>query len=86
MKVQSIATEGASDVVSLVAPNGVQYLVFANREDDEGSPNVNSVVLQWIEGSFVVSHSLETIGASAVEVLYVGDSQYLVFASYTDTR
>ena len=72
--------------MSIVAPNGVQYLVFANREDNGGSPNVNSVVLQWNEGSFVPSQSLETTGASAVEVLHIGSTQYLIFTSFTDTR
>ena len=77
---------GASDIVSLEAPNGEWYIVIASREDNEGSPNVDSLVMQWREGTFVAFQSLETIGASAVDVLTVGDSQYLVFASFTDTR
>ena len=85
-QVQGIATEGASDVISLLAPNGVQYVVIANMEDDDGSPHVDSVVLEWREGRFTISQSLETISASAVDVLSVGNTQYLVFASSTDTR
>ena len=77
---------GASDIVSLQAPNGEWYIVIASREDNEGSPNVDSVVLQWNEGRFVPFQSLETIGASAVSVFSVGDSLYLAFASFTDIR
>ena len=73
-------------MVSFKAVNGEWYIVIANREDNEGSPNVDSVVMQWSQGRFVSFQSLATIGASAVEVLSVGDAQYLVFASFTDTR
>ena len=85
-QVQTIATEGASDVISLVAPNGVQYVVIANREDNNGSPNTDSLVLQWSQGRFVLFQSLATIGASAVDVVSVGSTQFIVFSSFTDTR
>ena len=83
---QTIATVGASDVASFGAPNGEWYIVIASREDDGGSPNVDSVVMRWSQGRFVLSQSLETIGASAVEILSIEGSHYLVFASFTDTR
>ena len=77
---------GASDIVSLQTPDGEWYVVIASREDNEGNPNVDSVVLQWSGESFVPFQSLETIGASAVEVFSLEDSVYLAFASYTDSR
>lgn len=86
MQIQSIATVGASDIVSFEDSNGEWYIVIASREDNEGSPNVDSVVMRWSGGRFVPFQSLETIGASAVEVLAIGDTHYLVFASFTDTR
>ena len=85
-QVQSFGTVGASHIVSFKAPNGEWYIVIASREDDEGSPNVDSVVMRWNEGHFVPSQSLETIGASAVAVFSVVDSLYLAFASFTDIR
>lgn len=86
MQAQSIATVGASDVLSLEAPNGEMYIVIASREDNEGSPNVDSVVLRWNEGHFEPFQTLETIGASAAAAFYIGDSLYLAFSSFTDTR
>lgn len=86
IQARSIATVGASDIVTLEAPNGEWYVVIASREDNEGSPNVDSVVLRWNEGSFVLFQSLETIGASAVSAFSIGEFLYLTFASFTDTR
>lgn len=86
MQAQSIATVGASDVVFIEAPNGEVCIVIANREDNEGNPNVDSVVLRWNEGHFEPFQTLETIGASAAAAFYIGDSLYLAFSSFTDTR
>ena len=61
-------------------------MVIASREDNDGSPNTDSVVLEWSEGRFTLFQSLTTIGASAVDVLSIGGTQYLVFSSFTDTR
>ena len=47
LQLQSIPTVGASDVVSLQAPTGDWYIVFASREDNEANPNVDSLVLRW---------------------------------------
>ena len=77
---------GASDIVSFETPDGEWYIVIASREDNEGNPNIDSVVLRWNEEGFVPFQSLETIGASAVAVFTVRDSLYLAFASFTDTR
>ena len=77
---------GASDIVSFEDSDGEWYIVIASREDSQGSPNVDSVVMKWSEGRFVPFQSLETIGASAVEELAIGDTHYLVFTSFTDTR
>ena len=85
-QLHNIVTTGASDVVSLQAPNGEWYLVFASREDSEGSPNVDSVVLRWNGERFELFQSLATIGASAADVFSIADSVYIGFASYTDTR
>lgn len=86
MQAQSIATVGASDVVFIEAPNGEVCIVIASREDNEGNPNVDSVVLRWNEGRFEPFQTLETIGASAAAAFYIGDSLYLAFSSFTDTR
>lgn len=47
-QIQAIPTMGASDVVIFEA-NSLQYIVFANREDNDGnpSPNVDSLVFIW---------------------------------------
>lgn len=44
---------GASDVVTFEA-NSQQYIVFANREDNDGnpSPNVDSLVFIWDGSQF----------------------------------
>ena len=47
LQLQSIPTVGASDVVSFQAPNGDWYITIASREDNEGNPNVDSLVLRW---------------------------------------
>lgn len=60
--------------------------MFSSREDSEGSPNVDSVVLRWNGARFEMFQSLATIGASAVDIFSIADSVYVGFASYTDIR
>ena len=71
---------GASDVVAFQA-NSQQYIVFANREDNDGnpSPNVDSPVFAWTGLQFERVQVLHDI----VDECYVIEQNYRnLLASY----
>lgn len=85
LQIQSIPTQGASDVVSFDV-DGVCHIVIANSEDNDANPNVDTVVLRWSGTSFVQFQRLSTIGASALETFTLGSELYLAVTSLTDSR
>lgn len=85
MQVQSIPTQGASDVLSFDV-DGTCYIVVANGEDNDANPNVDTVVYRWSGSSFVEFQRLSTIGASTLTTYIYRNELNLVVASLTDTR
>ena len=85
LQVQSIPTQGASDVVSFDI-DGSCYVVIANGEDDDANPNVDTVVYRWSGTAFVQFQRLSTIGASALATFSYRGELNLAIASLTDTR
>lgn len=85
LQVQSIPTQGASDVVSFNI-GGVSYIVISNSEDNDANPNVDTIVYRWGGTSFVQFQTLSTIGASALATFSYRGELNLVVASLTDTR
>ena len=85
LQVQSIPTQGASDVVSFNV-GGSCYIVVANGEDNDINPNVDTVIYRWSGSAFVQFQRLSTIGASAMATFIYRDELNLAIASLTDTR
>ena len=82
---QSIPTQGASDVVNFNIGDSC-YIVIANSEDNDANPNVDTVVYRWSGTAFVQFQRLSTIGASALATYLHGGELNLAVASLTDTR
>lgn len=85
MQVQSLPTQGASDVLSFDV-DGTCYIVVANGEDNDANPNVDTVIYRWSGSSFVEFQRLSTIGASALTTFIYRNELNLAVASLTDTR
>lgn len=85
LQVQSIPTQGASDVVSFNIGDSC-YIVIANSEDNDANPNVDTVVYRWSGTTFVQFQRLSTIGASALATYLHRGELNLAVASLTDTR
>ena len=85
LQVQSLPTQGASDVVSFNVGDSC-YIVISNGEDNDANPNVDTVVYRWSGTAFVQFQRLSTIGASALATFIHRGELYLAIASLTDTR
>jgi G-protein coupled receptor 98 len=90
VQIQSVQTSGANDVLFFEAPNSEGQnsvnLFFANNEDNAGSLELNSPVLQWNGSAFTDIQSLSLRSPSAAVVFQNGSDLFMVVVSVNDDR